>query len=60
MTLQELKSTTAERMREKYKRGRGWIKIHFAVDVKTKQVTAYEVTDEQIHDNRVQESRRKI
>ena len=40
-------------MREKYRRRRGWIKIHFAVDVKTKQVTAYEVTDEQIYDNRV-------
>jgi len=38
-------------MREKYRRKRGWIKIHFAVDVKTKQITAYEVTDEQIHDN---------
>jgi len=37
-------------MREKWKRRRGWIKIHFAVDVETKQVTAYEVTDE-AHDN---------
>ena len=41
-----------EWVREKYKRRRGWIKIHF-VDVETKQVTAYEVTDEQIHDNKV-------
>ena len=32
-------------MREKYKRG-GWIKIH-RIDVETKQITAYEVTDEQ-------------
>ena len=39
-------------MREKYKRRRGWIKIHFAVDVETKQITAYEVTDERIHDNK--------
>ena len=30
---------------EKYKR-RGWIKIH-RIDVETKQITAYEVTDEQ-------------
>jgi len=41
-----------EWMREKYKRRRGWIKIHFAVDVETKQVVAYEVTDEQVHDNK--------
>ena len=41
-----------EWMREKYKRRRGWIKIHFAVDVETKQITAYEVTDEQVHDNK--------
>jgi hypothetical protein len=40
-----------EWMREKYRKRRGWIKIHFAVDVETKQVIAYEVTDEQIHDN---------
>ena len=42
-----------EWIREKWKRRRGWIKIHFAVDIKTKQITAYEVTDEQTHDNRV-------
>jgi len=42
-----------EWMREKYRRRRGWIKIHFAVDVKTKQIVAYEVTDERVHDNRV-------
>ena len=33
-----------EWIREKYRRRRGWIKIHFAVDVKTKQIVAYEVT----------------
>ena len=37
-------------MREKYKRRRGWIKT-IAVDVETKQIT-YEVTDEQVHDNK--------
>ncbi len=42
-----------EWMREKYRRRRGWIKIHFAVDVETKQIVAYEVTDEQVHDNKV-------
>ena len=31
---------------EKYRRRRGWIKIH-CIDVETKQITAYEVTDEQ-------------
>ena len=36
-------------MREKWKRRRGWIKI-FAVE--TKQIVAYEVTDEQTHDNK--------
>jgi hypothetical protein len=41
-----------EWMREKYRRRRGWIKIHFAVDVETKQIVAYEVTDEQMNDNK--------
>jgi len=40
-------------MRERCKRRRGWIKIHFAVDVEKKQITAYEVTDERVHDNKV-------
>jgi len=35
-----------EWMREKWKRRIGWIK-NIAVDVKTKQITAYEVTNEQ-------------
>jgi len=39
--------------REKWRRRRGWIKIHFAVDVETKQIVAYEVTDEQVHDNKI-------
>ena len=47
-----IKVHNGEWMREKYKRRRGWIKIHFAVDVQTKQVVAYEVTDEQVHDNK--------
>ena len=28
-------------MREKYRRRRRWLKIHFAVDVETKQIVAY-------------------
>jgi len=42
-----------EWMGERCKRRRGWIKIHFAVDVEKKQITAYEVTDERVHDNKV-------
>ena len=43
-------------MRERLRRRR-WIKIHFAVDVETKQITACEVTDEQTHDNKGIQSR---
>jgi len=35
-----------EWMREKWKVHRGWIKAHIAVDVKTKDILAIEVTDE--------------
>jgi hypothetical protein len=41
-----------EWMREKWKRRRrGWIKIH-CIDIETKQIVAYEVTDEQTHDSK--------
>jgi hypothetical protein len=39
-----------EWMREKWKVHRGWIKVHIAVDVKTKQIVAIEVTDERASD----------
>jgi len=39
-----------EWMREKWKIHRGWIKVHLAVDVKTKEVVAIEVTDERASD----------
>ncbi len=39
-----------EWMREKWKVHRGWIKIHLAVDVKTKEIVAIEVTDERVSD----------
>jgi len=37
-------------MREKWKIHRGWIKVHLAVDVKTKEIVAIEVTDERVSD----------
>ena len=39
-----------EWMREKWKIHRGWIKVHLAVDVKTKEIVAIEVTDERASD----------
>jgi hypothetical protein len=39
-----------EWMREKWRIHRGWIKVHLAVDVKTKQIVAIEVTDERVSD----------
>jgi hypothetical protein len=35
------------------KNKKGYLKIHVAVDVKTKQILALEVTDEKVHDNKV-------
>ena len=37
-------------MREKWMVHRGWIKVHLAVDVKTKEIVAIEVTDERVPD----------
>lgn len=39
-----------EWIREKWKVHRGWIKVHIAVDVKTKEVVAIEVTNETVTD----------
>ena len=39
-----------EWMREKWKVHRGWIKVHLAVDVTTKEIVAIEVTDERVSD----------
>ena len=44
-----------EWMRTKWRRRRGFLKIHIAVDVKTKQIVALEVTDERIGDGRMLE-----
>ena len=45
-----------EWMRTKWRRRRGFLKIHIAVDVKTKQILAIEVTDERTGDGRMLES----
>ena len=42
-----------EWVRRKWKRRRGFLKIHIAVDVKTKQIVAMEVTDERAGDGRM-------
>jgi len=40
-----------EWMREKWKIHRGWIKVHIAVDIKTKEIVGIEVTDESVSDH---------
>ena len=41
-------------MSDKWGSGKkGYIKIHVAVDIKTKEILALEVTDEKIHDSKM-------
>ncbi len=42
-------------MRDKWnvKNKKGYLKIHVAVDIKTKEILALEVTDEKVHDGKV-------
>ena len=41
-----------------YRTGReGYLKIHVAVDIKTKEILALEVTDEKIHDSKMLKKR---
>ena len=40
-----------EWMREKWKRKRGWIKVHIVVDVKSKRLLGMEITDERVMDH---------
>ena len=41
-------------MSDKWSLGKkGYIKIHVAVDIKTKEILALEVTDEKIHDGKI-------
>ena len=39
-------------IRKKWKVRRGWLKVHIAVDIKTKKLLALEITDESIGDNK--------
>jgi len=41
-------SSRGEWMRHKWKVKKGWIKVHVAVDVKTKKLLALEITDESV------------
>ena len=41
-----------EWMRQKWQKRRGFLKIHVAVDVKSKQITGLEITDEKSHDSK--------
>ena len=34
-------------------RKKGYLKIHIAINIKTKQILALEVTDEKVHDGKV-------
>ncbi len=41
-------------MQDKWKAGKkGYLKIHVAVNIKTKEILALEVTDEKVHDGKV-------
>ena len=41
-----------EWMRQKWQKRRGFLKIHVAVDVKSKQITGLEITDDHSHDSK--------
>ena len=41
-----------EWMRQKWQKRRGFLKIHVAVDVKSKQITGIEITDDKSHDSK--------
>ena len=51
------RNTFAKTLRESkedlWKVRRGWIKVHIAVDVKTKEVVSVEITDESIGDGKM-------
>jgi len=46
-------SSRGDWMRHKWRVRRGWIKVHIAVDVKTKKLLALEITDERTGDGQV-------
>ena len=41
-----------EWIREKWKKKKGWIKVHIIIDVKTKELLGIEITDERVGDNK--------
>ena len=45
-------SNRGDWMREKWNRRRGYVKLHIAVDVKSKKIVSFEVTDESAGDSR--------
>ena len=40
-------------MRDKWNIRKDYLKIHIAVDVKTKQILSLKITDEHVHDNKM-------
>ena len=46
-------SNRGEWIRDRWKTRKGWIKVHIAVDVKTKRLLALELTDERVGDGRM-------
>jgi len=46
-------SSRGEWMRHKWKVKKGWVKVHVAVDVKTKKLLALEITDERTGDGKM-------
>lgn len=46
-------SSRGEWIRHKWKVRKGWVKVHIAVDVKTKKLLALEITDERVGDGKM-------
>ncbi|MGB9727752.1 MAG: transposase [Nitrososphaeria archaeon] len=46
-------SNRGDWMRERWKRRRGYVKLHVAVDIKSKKVVSLEVTDESVGDSKM-------
>jgi len=46
-------SSRGEWIRHKWKVKKGWVKVHIAVDVKTKKLLALEITDERVGDGKM-------
>ena len=42
-----------EWIRNKWNVGRGYLKIHVAVDIRTKKIVSIQVTSEEVHDGKV-------